>query len=151
MRRSGKFSVSSLSFFFGIMVTAVFLSGLLPLPALAQNDGTLAGQVTDNATNPVAGATVLVFASGAPPPGWNASTNASGGYNVTVPEGNDYRLSAVKAGFITGHAPGQNVTANATTAVNFSLAPGGIIQGAVSDNASSPIPGARGRPSPRGP
>ncbi|HJX13165.1 MAG TPA: carboxypeptidase regulatory-like domain-containing protein, partial [Dehalococcoidales bacterium] len=142
MRRSGKFSVSSLSFIFRIMVTAVFLFGLLPLPALAQNDGTLAGQVTDNATNPVAGATVLVFASGSPTPGWNASTNASGGYNVTVPEGNDYRLSAVKAGFITGHAPGQNVTANATTAVNFSLAPGGIIQGAVSDNASSPIQGA---------
>jgi len=42
---------------FCLLVTTVFLFGLLPVPVLAQADGTIARQVTDNTTgNPIASA-----------------------------------------------------------------------------------------------
>ena len=85
---------------------------------------------------------ILVFESGAQSPTWNGNTDASGNYSLPIPAGTDYRVSALKEGYVTGQAGDKSVTANTTTTVNFSLVPGGIIQGTVTDNSSSPIQGA---------
>ncbi len=139
MSRKGKVALSSLGLFLRISIAAIFLLGALPIPVMAVDNGNFAGQVTDNASNPVDGATILVFASGSQVPGWTVNSASSGNYTVDVPEGINYQLSAYKVGHITGNIGGQNVTGNATTVVNFSLTPGGIIQGTISDNSSDPI------------
>jgi hypothetical protein len=128
---------------FRILIAAVFLFGILPVPVLAVDNGTFAGQVTDNSTtNPISGATILVTASGSQIPGWNGNTDQSGNYTIQVPADTGYQLSAYKEGYVTGNIGGQDVTANTTTTVNFQLTPGGIIQGTVSDNTSNPIQNA---------
>jgi uncharacterized membrane protein len=142
MATPAKLSRPSLNRFLCILVVTFFLIGLLPVPALAEGNGTIAGQVTDNTTAAISDALILVFPQGSEQSIGNATTDVSGNYSLSVVEGNNYQLSAMKEGYITGHIDGQNVTANATTTVNFSLIPGGIIQGVVSDNTSTPIQNA---------
>jgi len=141
-----KLSISSFSLPFRILIMAIFLFALLPVPAQAAANGTFAGQVTDSSTsNPVSGATITVRASGSQIPGWFGNSDGSGNYTIDVLEGNNYQLAAFKEGYITGQSGGQNVTGNATTTVNFSLVPGGIIQGTISDNSSNPVQNANVR------
>ena len=72
-----------------ILIIAIFLIGLLPLPAMAA-DGTVTGQVTDNATgNPIQNTDVLFYESGAPDYFSISSTDNTGQY-----------LDLVKAGVI---------------------------------------------------
>ena len=129
---------------FCLLVTTVFLFGLLPVPVLAQADGTIAGQVTDNTTgNPIDNASILVLESADAPPSWSSNTDASGNYSVSVSEGTGYLVGAIKEGYVSRQVTGQSVTANVTTTVNFSLVPGGIIEGTVTDNSTgNPIQGA---------
>jgi uncharacterized membrane protein len=115
----------------------------MPVPVQAVGNGMIAGQVSDNYTsNAIEGTLVLVYAQGSPTPGWNGTTIADGTYDIAVPEGSNYQVTAVIEGFISGQAGGKNVTANDTTIVNFSLVPGGIIRGTVTNNASSPLQNA---------
>jgi len=146
MFKKGKLSLSSFSLIFRLSIVAIFLIGILPVPALAQTDGTIAGQVTDNTTgNPIPGATIPVFASGSQVPAWNGNTNADGNYSIAIPAGTGYRVSAIKGGYVSRQVTDQSVTANATTAINFSLLPGGVIRGTVTDNNSSPVQSANVR------
>ena len=118
MSKSGKFSLSPFSRVFHFLIVAIFLLGILPVPALAQANGTIAGQVTDNSTgNPVPSALVLISESGSQPPTWNGSTDTSGNYSIPTAEGSNYQVAAYKEGYITGQIGGQNVTANTTTTV----------------------------------
>jgi len=143
MFMSRKLPVSAFSLLFRVLVIAIFLIGLLPIPALATVNGTVAGQVTDSSTsNPVSSVSISVFASGSQTPSWFGNSDSSGNYTIEVPAGNNYLISAFKEGYVTGHISGKNVTDNTTTVVNFSLAPGGIIQGTVTDNATNPIQNA---------
>jgi hypothetical protein len=135
-----KFNLSPSGILLRLLIAAVFLFGFMPAPALAVENGTISGQVTDStSSNPISGATILVFASGSQTPGWNGNSDAGGNYSIEVPEGSNYQLSAIKEGYITGNSGSQDVTANETTTVNFPLAPGGIIQGTITDNASNPV------------
>jgi len=144
MFKSRKASLSSFNRTLCLLITAIFLIGLLPVPALAQANGTIAGQVTDNSTgNPIAGATICVLETEDTPPSWSSNTDASGNYTVSVPEGTGYLVGAIKEGYASRQVTGQSVTADVTTSINFSLLPGGVIQGIVTDNFSgSPIQGA---------
>lgn len=65
MYRSGKVFLPSLGHFFRALVVAIFLIGMLPVPALAADNGLLAGQVTDNTSTPISGVTILVFSANA--------------------------------------------------------------------------------------
>jgi len=137
MSKSGKLSSSSFNRVFHLLIAAIFLIALLPVPALAQTDGTIAGQVTDNTTgNPINGTTICVLESLYAPISWEGNTNASGNYTVSVPEGTGYVVGAVSYGYVTEVVTGQSVTANATSTINFSLLRGGIIEGTVTDNYS---------------
>lgn len=83
--------------FFRILIAAIFLSGLLPMPAIAQTNGNIAGTVTDNITsNPIQDALVLIFESGAQQPSWTVNTSASGNYTISVPEDTGYSIAARK-------------------------------------------------------
>ncbi len=78
MFKSRKSSLSPFNQILCLLITAIFLIGLLPVPALAQTNGTIAGQVTDNSTsNTISGAMILVYESGAPAPTWTSNTGAS--------------------------------------------------------------------------
>jgi hypothetical protein len=121
MYRSGKVFFPSLGHFFRALVVAIFLIGMLPVPALAADNGILAGQVTDNTSAPISGVTILVFTANSTMPDWSGNTSGSGNYSIVVPVGNNYMLSAVKAGYVTTNITGRNVTVNATTTVNFIL------------------------------
>jgi len=137
MSKSGKLSSSSFNRVFHLLIAAIFLIALLPVPALAQTDGTIAGQVTDDTTsNPIDNATICVLESLYAPIFREGNTNASGNYTIDVPEGTGYVVSAVSYGYVTELVTGQSVTANATTTINFSLVPGGVIEGTVTDNYS---------------
>ena len=140
MSKSGKKTLSLFSFFLRFLIVSIFLIGILPVPAFAQSNGTIAGQVSDNSTgNPIYDALVLVTESGSQIPVWNASTDTSGNYSISAVPGTGYQVAAYKDGYITGQSSGINVSANTTTTVDFSLVPGGIIQGIVTDNTSSPV------------
>ena len=103
MTRSSKLSHSSLGLLFRISIVIIFLFGLLPVPALAQGNGTIAGRVTDNTTgNPIDGASIGVLETYDAPPSWSGNTDASGNYTVSVPEGTGYLVSAIKEGYVIG-------------------------------------------------
>ncbi|MGQ0796743.1 MAG: carboxypeptidase regulatory-like domain-containing protein, partial [Methanobacteriota archaeon] len=105
---------------------------LLPAP------GWIAGTVTDAATGlPLAGALVT-----AAPGGANATTAPDGTYNVSVASGT-YAVTATKPLYLPSSRPG-SVASNATTTVDFQLAPApGWIAGRVTDVATgSPLGGA---------
>ncbi|MCK4274651.1 MAG: carboxypeptidase regulatory-like domain-containing protein, partial [Dehalococcoidales bacterium] len=137
MSRKVKFSLSLSSLLLRVSIIAIFLLGLLPIPALAAGNGTFAGQVTDNATgNPIAGATIGILESVDAPPSWEVNTGGDGNYSVSVPEGTGYAVGAVSHGYVSEVVTGQSITANVTTPINFSLVPGGIIGGTVTDNYS---------------
>ncbi len=121
MVRTRKLFLPSLHYIFRTLVVAIFLIGMLPVPALAVDNGILAGQVTNNTSSPISGVTILVFAAGSPTPGWSANTSGTGNYSIVVPVGNNYMLSAMKADYVTTNITGRNVTVNATTTVNFIL------------------------------
>ena len=74
MYKSGKVFLSSFNHFLRAFVVAIFLIGMLPIPALAADNGMLAGQVTDNTSAPISGATILVYSANATMPGWSALT-----------------------------------------------------------------------------
>lgn len=123
--------------FLRILIATIFLLGLLPVPAMAQTNGTIAGTVTDNTTgSPISGTLMLIFESSAQQPSWTVNTDGSGAYDISIPEGAGYKVAARKVGYVTQRRLDQNVTANATTPVNFSLVPGGIIEGKVTANAT---------------
>ncbi|MBI2848375.1 MAG: carboxypeptidase regulatory-like domain-containing protein, partial [Chloroflexi bacterium] len=142
MASSGKPISSWLDQLFRILIVSMILIGLAPLPVMAVTNGAIAGQVSDNSTGlPVSGALVIVSPSGSPTPNWQGNSNGAGNYNVSVPPGVNYQVSAWRTGYITGRASSQNVSDNATTPLSFSLTPGAVIQGTVSDNASVPVQG----------
>ena len=85
---------------FHILIIAIFLIGLLPLPALAA-DGTVTGQVTDNATgDPIENADVLFYESGVQDYFWTESTDNVGQYSAAIPEGTGYEIGGM--GIIKG-------------------------------------------------
>ena len=132
-----KLRKSVFGLFLRILIATIFLLGLLPIPAMAQANGSIAGAVTDNSTgNPISDALMLIFESSAQQPTWTANTDNTGAFNISIPEGTGYKVAARKAGYVTQRRLDQNVTANATTTVNFSLLPGGVIQGKVTANAT---------------
>jgi len=113
------------------------------LNAVAQSPrgptGTLAGTVTNAGSGAgIAGANVHI--SG--PVNRDVTTNASGGYSVTLPTGS-YAVTASAFGFQSGSA---NVTINqgATTTQNFPLtpAPSNPVSGFVRDTAGNAVAGA---------
>jgi uncharacterized membrane protein len=137
MFKSGKFYLSSFNLIFRFLIAVIFLIGLMPAPVLAQENGTIAGQVTDNTTSvPIVGATIGVLEAADAPPSWYGNTDTDGNYSISVPEGTGYLVAAGMSGYVSEQVTGQSVTANATTTVNFSLSQGGIIQGVVTDNST---------------
>ncbi len=123
-----------------VLVVAIFVAGILPIPALADATGTIAGHISDNSTgNPAPNSTVYVFTSGSSPPITYINTDQNGDYSVNVSAGYDYEVEARSPGLVSQRVTGQTVTENATTTVNFSLEHGGTINGTVTDNLSSPI------------
>jgi len=143
MSRTGIFTIPSFGHFLRILITAVFLLGFMPAPVMAQTEGAIAGQVTDNASgNPIAGVTIFIFEPDAPSPTWTGNTDNIGIFGLPIPAGAGYGVAARKDGYVTQRADGKNVIADNTTTVNFSLLQGGIIQGTVTDNTSAPIQGA---------
>ena len=127
-----------------LSMTATLLCGLLPFPVLAQMDGTIAGQVTDNSNaNPIPNVEILLSKTGEQPAYFRGETDAVGEYTVTVPEDTDYEVVARKTGYVTQTVTGQAVTAGISTTVNLSLQPGGVIQVIVMEsNTETPVPGA---------
>jgi len=145
MFKSGKLFSSPFKKLLSLLITAIFIIGLLPaVPVMAQVSGAIAGTVTDNTTsNPISDALIFICESGAQQPTWTINTDGSGAYNISIPEGTGYKVGTRKVGYLTQMNLDQSVTANITTAVNFSLVPGGIIQGVVTDNATgNPIQNA---------
>ena len=139
----GKYSLSSFNILLRLLIAAVFLIGLLPVPALAAENGTIAGMVTNSSTgNPISGIAISVFTSGSQQPSWAGNTDGTGNYSLSIPPGSGYEVEARQSGYITQRQTGNDVSANTTTTVNFSLVPGGIIEGTVTDNSSSPIQNA---------
>ena len=137
MSKSRRISLSPFKNLLCFLVTAVFLVGLLPVPAIAQANGSIAGVVSDNITeNPISNALILIFEPGAQQPTWTVNTDGSGTYNISIPVNTGYRVTARKVGYLTEINPDRSVTENVTTTVNFSLIPGSIIQGKVIDNAT---------------
>ncbi len=112
---------------------------------MAQAPGSIAGIVSDNTTsNPISNALIFIFEPEAQQPTWTTNTDGSGAYDIPIPVGTGYRVSARKTGFLTQTVPDKDVTESVTTTVDFSLSPGSIIQGKVTDNAThSPLQGAR--------
>jgi hypothetical protein len=54
MSRKGKVTLSSLGLLLRISIAVIFLLGVLPIPVMAIDNGTVTGQVTDNSTgNPI--------------------------------------------------------------------------------------------------
>ena len=143
MFKSGKFSLSSFNQLFRLLIAAIFLIGILPVPALASTNGTIAGQVTDNTTgNPIPDATIGILEVPDDPPSWSGNTDVDGNYSIPVPEGTGYIVAASKSGYVPSQVTGQSVTANATTTANLTLVQGATIQGTVTDNSTqNPIQG----------
>jgi len=93
--------------------------------------GTLAGTVTDSASNPISGAQIAI--SG----GYFAYTNASGQYSIALPPGS-YDVTASKYGYNPVTVTGVSVTASTTTTQDFVLPSSTTytISGTVTDSAT---------------
>ena len=116
MPRTGKLAISSFSYFFRLLITAVFLLGFLPAPALAQTDGVIAGQVTDNATgNPINNATINIFEPGAQSPTWTGNTDNIGIFGIPVPAGTGYGVAARINGYVGQRVNNINVVTSVPT------------------------------------
>ena len=89
-----------------------FALALLPIPAMSQSPGTLAGRVTSNGA-PLVGVTVSTT-------GGRATTSGSdGSYRLTLPAGR-YRVNARRIGFVTV-ADSVTITSGGTTTLDFAL------------------------------
>ncbi len=98
MSKKGKSALALFARQFHVLIIAIFLIGLLPLPAMAA-DGTVTGQVTDNTTgNPIENADVLFYESGAPDYFSITSTDNAGQYIDDIPEGVNYEIEVIKTG-----------------------------------------------------
>ena len=94
-----------------LLIVAIFLFGLMPVPALATENGTIAGQVTDSSTsNAISGVSIYVFAGGSPSPDWSGNTDSNGDYSIPVPEEAGYQVTARKVGYIVETVTGKDVT-----------------------------------------
>jgi len=116
--------------------------------------GSIAGQVTDSAGNPIEGALVEYWGPGSSY--WRgASTDADGVYTIANLQPGDYRLRASKSGFVTlywtstggtlNYSEAELVTASLDTVtenIDFSLPRITSISGVVRDNFGNPIQGA---------
>ncbi len=132
---SRKLSVPVFSSLLHILVIAIFLIGLLPIPVLAAESGTVTGQVTDNATgNPIANAHVLLFEEGVQEYSHITNTDASGMYTIYPDVGTGYEVVAEKTTYFTQRVTGISVATTPDTTLNFSLYQGGAFTGEITDS-----------------
>jgi hypothetical protein len=117
-----------------ILIGALILTALALVAgsATAQN-GWISGTISDTNPvpqgNPISGATVSVV-NGTQ----NAASNATGYFNLTVPDGN-YTLKITKAGYVDKVSERVTVHGNKTTLQNFFLVkPTGNLTGTVTDS-----------------
>jgi hypothetical protein len=108
--------------------------GLLAVAgSAAAENGWIAGTVKEGNT-PLAGVTVTVSGEAG-----TATTDANGTYNISVPEGT-YNLTATKTGYVDNSASQVAVTANNTTAQDFTMAKQtGYLTGTVKGDDGSPV------------
>jgi len=100
----------------------------------AAEDGWIAGKVYTGLMDPVSGATVTVV-NGTQ----TATTNATGYFNMTVPEGN-YTLKVTKTNHVDKTTSQLTVTANNTTSVTVLIDQvKGNVTGTVKDEAGAPV------------
>jgi len=116
------------------VVLGLMIVGLLAVAgSAAAENGWIAGTVKEGIT-PLAGVTVTVSGGAG-----TATTDANGTYNISVPEGT-YNLTATKAGYVDKSASQVAVTANNTTAQDFTMAKQtGYLMGTVKGDDGSPV------------
>ncbi|TDA68928.1 MAG: hypothetical protein D9V47_06585 [Clostridia bacterium] len=120
------------------------------MPLTIHQGGSISGRVTDEAGNPIAGADVWAdFWDGK----WagGTRTGADGCYTIRGLPGGDYRVQAEAPGWAREvyqdtlrHDQATQVTVTApgdTPNIDFTLEPGGIISGTVTDEAGNPLGG----------
>ena len=118
-------------------------------PANAAN-GSISGRVTDEASNPIAGASVNAYLLGNSLFA-NGLTDSDGSYTINGLEPGNYRVVAAAAGFAFevyddtidfAQATPVAVTSGADTpGIDFALSAGGGISGLVTDESGSPLAG----------
>ena len=124
MSRGGNLFLSSFGQFLRVLVTAIFLLGLLPVPALAAGNGTIAGQVIDNSSSPIQDASVRAYLPASPDTFYSSlPTDISGNYSLTVPPGSGYTVEASKQGLTSANQTGISAALGPATIVNFTLLP----------------------------
>ncbi|MBU1073787.1 S8 family serine peptidase, partial [bacterium] len=104
--------------------------------------GTLEGTVTDVSTSlPIAGASVVFTAAGEL--NRTRTTNASGFYNIMLPQG-DWDLDFSAFGYLGDTVTGVTVVEDMTTTqdVQLAQAPSALLSGHVYDDESAPVDGA---------
>ncbi len=100
--------MQKLSRIIGIVMLAVMIGQpIAVIPAFAQETATLSGVVLDAASNPIAGATIII--SG--PATVTTKSDTDGHYTATVPEG-IYRILVRSAGYSDSTDDGVTVTAD---------------------------------------
>jgi N-acetylneuraminic acid mutarotase len=97
--------------------------------------GVLSGDVTSKKGAALAGATVSAGS------GYTATTNSSGDYSMTVPDGT-YTVSAEAFGYKAGSASGVTISSGQTTTQNFTLTkvPSHTVSGVVTDGSGHGYP-----------
>lgn len=106
------------------------------------NSGTITGTVIGSDLAPIAEAEVSVTAGGK---SYSAETNQAGEYTLAnVPAGTNYKVTAMKTGYLNGESPAVTVMVGQTTSsVQVTLTINlGSITGIVSASAYAPVEGA---------
>ncbi len=98
---------------------ATLLVVAMPLALFAQS-GTVAGRVTDQDGNALAGANVLVLGTNL-----GAATGVDGDYSMSSVPAGDYKVSATYIGYAT-ESQDVSVLAGSVTEINFALRPSAI-------------------------
>ncbi|WP_169907692.1 carboxypeptidase regulatory-like domain-containing protein [Priestia abyssalis] len=138
--------VASAENFAAQTLAAMIIDGQITLLnfTLQPNPGTLTGQVTDSNGTPIIGATVSVqLSTGTGIIIASAVTDSNGIYTIPGLSSGTYTVNATAPNFQTAIS-GAVISPNATTTVNFALAPNpGAITGQITDaQTGTPIAGA---------